>query len=146
MNRKTVAAILALLTLSALLVASVAVMAASRQSFETQLIVPQEELRLGPDEAADIAADRIRAMAQVAGETVPLRILSVRAVSANEVASYEPSAPTSEQDADAGPVWIVRAEGTFETSRGRSGKMRVWASGYLAIDDRSGSILGMGMP
>jgi len=146
MNRQTASASLTLLALAALIVASMGVTAASRPSFQAEVMVPKEELRLTAEQAADIASDRIRGMESVAGETVPLKILSVRAVAANEVTTYEPTAPTSDQDAEAGPVWIVRAEGTFETSRGRSGEMRVWNSGYLAIDDRTGSILGMGMP
>lgn len=60
----------------------------------------------------------------------------------------EPKAPTQKRLQRGLLAWVVRAEGTFTSRRGRRGRVPrpCVATGYLMFLDRDGSMLGMGFP
>ncbi len=81
--------------------------------------------------------------------TVATKIDQMVLARPDEVGAIEPRAAgisLQRQSDPAALLWVVRAHGAFVTQRGRSMEPRVFASGYLIIDDATGDIVGMGMP
>jgi hypothetical protein len=101
---------------------------------------------LSSEHVAQIAFERLRGMATTpgVGEPKPIQNVSLHAVRESDVHKVEPNSPVG--DSVSGIVWVVRAEGTFVSARGRSPELIIADSGYLLVDDGSGQIIGMGMP
>lgn len=100
---------------------------------------------LSGSEAIALAQSQIAAMAQSVGRSTSSSISSARAVRGSEISKIEATAPTLD-DAEADQTyWIVRGTGTYLATRGR-GPDKVFATGYLIIDDATGDVIGMGMP
>lgn len=103
----------------------------------------------------EIATSHLSRMAESAQkmglERAPdgLTIQSVAAARWSDVVAHEPRAAAAEiGSAEAMQiVWVVRAEGSFLVMRTPPGREPfVGKSGYLLIDDDTGTILGMGTP
>ena len=97
------------------------------------------------DEIADFVVATLRANAAAFDHTSPIRITSITAVDPQHVRGVEPEAPRLEA-AVTGPVWVVRAMGTFGTRRGPQLEPRIAESGFFVISDRDGTILATGFP
>jgi hypothetical protein len=107
--------------------------------------------RMTADGASQVAIHAIadmRASAVAAAQrTTATTLRSVLCVRRVDIGSLEPRAAGGRSNGDPNaPFWIVRAEGTFVTQRGRSITPLVGSSGYFVIDDASGDIVAWGMP
>jgi hypothetical protein len=107
--------------------------------------------RMTADGASLVAIQAIgdmRSAAAAAGQrTTTTTIRSVLCVRRVDIGSLEPRAAGAQPKGDPNAAfWIVRAEGTFVTQRGRSITPLVGTSGYFIIDDTSGEIVAWGMP
>lgn len=99
------------------------------------------------DDMATSGNNLLQMMAQQAVDNgitpKPGRVVMVSAVSRSNVGTVEPRL-VGTLDVG-GAVWVVRAEGTFISLRGK-GKPVVADSGYFVFDDASGEPLAFGMP
>jgi hypothetical protein len=94
---------------------------------------------------AEKALSRLAAMEDMADNRGLARgkarkVLSVQATTGDKL----PSAVDVEFETDR-IVWLVRAEGTFVATRGRT-KLHSFSTGFFVIDDQSRKVLAMGMP
>lgn len=101
--------------------------------------------RMTASEASDVAKNLIALMGQKATNAVATDIETVTAVVGSEVASIEPSAAIDPSGAGS-IVWVVRARGTFISERGPNPEPITASSGYILVDDASGTTIGMGFP
>jgi hypothetical protein len=111
-------------------------------------LAPDLTTRLVPTQVADIAMGRLEAMASEAANVGMARpaasqIRHLISVRKEDLPSVEPRIAGIDGE---GPFWVVRAEGTFFTNRGRSMQPRVYGSGYFVVDDALGIVIAMGMP
>lgn len=140
--------VLASITVSLILLVALAVGVTFGSRAYTVELAPGLATRLSPASVTDIATGRLEAMAAEASiyglerPTAP-RIIHVVSVRKADLPDVEPRIAGID---GAGPFWVVRAEGTFFTKRGRDAKPRAFGSGYFLIDDTLGIVVGMGMP
>lgn len=100
-------------------------------------------------QAADvdrIVLDRLSAMG---GESIPGAVTKMTVALMSDLPSIEPTAGSPAEGSPDGDstVWIVRASGSFVGLRVPPGAKPIAAdSGYFLVDDKTGEIVGMGMP
>ena len=113
--------------------------AATVSGHEPRIDVPATlPLRLHPDQVAAIVAQHLP-------DASLDRISARRWLS--QVHSLEPNVGMPPFGRDAGPVWIVRAHGSFVGRHVPPGQTPVVANtGYFLIADSTGAIFAMGMP
>lgn len=107
-------------------------------------LVPQ----MAPDQIAELVIEQIHQMEEIAGQVLrPPRVLSMTATTAAGVSRLEPNAGRPDNLAADDIQWLVRAEGTFTTLRGRVGaNLPVVATGFFVVSDATGDIVGFGFP
>jgi hypothetical protein len=132
---------------TALLVALIAVgvTMSSGNGTYTTMIDDGVEPALSAARVAEIAFADLERMSGLVGASArhPIEDVRLHAVRNGDVEDYEPGSAFGD---GVGIVWIVRANATFVTARGRQPGLIVRDSGYLLIQDGSGEIIGMGMP
>lgn len=95
-------------------------------------------LRLTPDEVAKIVQTRL--------PDARIERISARPL-LSQVRTVEPNAGGPPPGRDAGPVWIVRARGSFVGRHVPPGLKPIRSdTGYFLIADSTGKIFGMGLP
>lgn len=105
--------------------------------------------RLAPDAVVQIALRDLERMQSRAQDPVsPIAVMSVRATTRGATQALEPNSIGTASASEVNDiVWVVRAQGTFVGERVLPGMSPIVSStGYLLIDDATGSILGTGMP
>ncbi len=103
--------------------------------------------QMTPDAVAEIATSRMDSMASAAGRATGTgRIEQMAAIRYADIALFESRLVPETGEAGEQLVWYVRGSGTWSTQRGRGSKLRVADTGYLIIEDQSGTVVGMGFP
>lgn len=112
------------------------------------VVAPDLQTRRTPVQIAQLALGRMNSMAdelvsEGLGPPKSTRILSISATTRDDVGAVEPGLAGTLDPG--GPIWVVRAEGSFISRRGKGAPI-VARSGYLIFDDATGEPLGVGMP
>jgi hypothetical protein len=111
----------------------------------TVSVLTEQNLERNAAEIAAFATAQLRRNAVTFKHQAPIRIIAITAVDPQQVRGIEPEAPRLEATL-IGPVWVVRALGTFGTFRGPTPEARVADSGFFVIADADRSILATGFP
>ncbi|MGH2455498.1 MAG: hypothetical protein ACRDHD_04495 [Candidatus Limnocylindria bacterium] len=105
-------------------------------------------VRLTPAKVVEIATGRLDSMETMTNPDKQTRrdLISVSASLGTNVPEIVGRPEGVETGTEGRVYWVVRAEGTFTTFRGRLREPIVATSGYILIDDGTGLVVGMGWP
>jgi hypothetical protein len=94
---------------------------------------------MAPEEVASIVLAKLGSGASIDRMTL--------VSDAGEIATVEPRGGRA-LNREGGPVWVVRAHGSFVSRRGGLGRLLPIQrpTGYYVIADRDGHVTGMGVP
>ena len=101
-----------------------------------------------PDRVAAIVLGHIRSDEALIGRALaPPRILRMTVTTSDRVNRVEPNAGNGPQQ-PGGPfiVWVIRAQGTFATRRGRGPEPISASTGFYVIADADASVISFGFP